>query len=219
MATGNNKQQTKQTSTQPSTTTEPVVDNVETLRLADANETAQSSFPQTDIAGQSGTVVQTSVGTIAQVVVKEAPDEKQVLSAMSDIVNYNLNQYVQKMRPGIEMTSVQGALFQKSLWRSLQTMIEKSTDEEFAAVYSSALAIFKENAAGAFNDLYVMRFMSDVQLDKDEIFAFQAIVNLMNKTADAAQRATMLRQVDMSRTLSRSFSESGRQRVLAYYNM
>lgn len=209
-------QSNKSTAPQAAESNTPVVDEVMSVDQSPQDNTEQTAL------GSNGVVVQDETTPVKEPVFKQvapAAPVPEVLSAMTDIVVYNLNQYVAKMRPGIDMTPAEGAVQQKALWRNLKTMLERSTDDEFPGVYSATLAIFKEHADTVFSDRYVMRFMSDVQLDKDEIFAFQAIVNLINKTADPKDRAAMLRQVDMSRTLSRSFSEAARQRVLAYYNM
>lgn len=197
-------------------TSQPVIDSV--VQAVTLPPEVKAKSVEAIATGSSGVVVMQS--EVAPPRSNFLPPEVKVEKAvMTGVIEYALAQYVQKMKPGVPMTPEEGAVQQRLLWKTLQNLLEKTPEEDFQQAFNTALKIFKEFENGAFGDQYVMRFMSDVHLDRDEIYAFQAIINLMKKTADKATRSQMLKQVDLSRSLSRTFTEAARQRVLSFFNV
>jgi hypothetical protein len=139
--------------------------------------------------------------------------------AVSMSTVFNLESYIEKMQPGKPVEKAEIVASQVALWKTLSTFIEKS-QTNFRQTYSVVLALFEKHKDGVFNERYVFRMMSDVPLPADDLFAFQALINLIKVTAPVQGRVTALKQnVDMSRTLSKVFSEQARQKLLDFYGM
>lgn len=129
-----------------------------------------------------------------------------------------MEQYIDKMAPGKPMDKVAGAANQVALWRTIKAVLEHSR-EDFNSTYSVMLGLWNKHKTGVFGERYVHRFMDMVNMDKDEVFAFLAILDLMRMTASPIGRKEALRQVDMNRALGREFSEQARQNILGFYGL
>lgn len=130
-----------------------------------------------------------------------------------------LKRYIEGMKPGMPVDDKDVVMHQAALWKVLYRFVE-STEEDFDKVFSTVLGLFHQHKDGVFNEHYVFRMMSHVNLDKEEITAFQVLVNLFKVTADPIGRQAALKQnVDISRTLANVFSENARQKILAFYGM
>jgi hypothetical protein len=89
--------------------------------------------------------------------------------------------------------------------------------KEFNSCYSIILDFFKAYEKGAFGDRYVYRGAEFLTMQKDEIEAFQQMVNLIKITCESKSRKHALQQVNLERTLAKYFTEPARQKVVAYY--
>ena len=128
-----------------------------------------------------------------------------------------LEQYIAAMKPGMPVEIAAGSRNQISLWRTIQNMIERSGDE-FTNLYSLLLAYFEAYKDDVFHEIYVFRFAENTTLPPDELDSYQQMINLIKLTCSQKGRDVALRQVDLGRTMKSNISESGKQRVLGFYN-
>jgi hypothetical protein len=132
---------------------------------------------------------------------------------------FNLERYIDNMQPGKPLEKAEIVSNQIALWKTLVTLIEKC-EGNFRQSYSVVLGLFEKHKDGVFNERYIFRLMSDVPLPPDDLYAFQALINLIKVTAPVQGRQVALKQnIDMSRTLSKVFSEPARQKLLDFYGM
>lgn len=144
---------------------------------------------------------------------------------MSDILALNfqahcerLQDYVATMKPGVPMTAGQGVLYQRKLWNCIQLTLRQE-NSEFIRHYAELLRVVKENRhrQGVFNERYVYRFFSELNLGAEELSNFRRLVNLLLCTCDIGSRHLALRQIDMRTTLAGIVDEQQRQRIASFY--
>ena len=128
-----------------------------------------------------------------------------------------LEQYIAAMKPGMPVEAAAGSRNQTSLWRIIQTVIDRSGDE-FTSLYTLLLAFFEAYKDDAFQERYVFRFAENITMPADELATYQQMINLIKLTCSPKGRDVALRQVDLGRTMKSNISEAGRQRVLGFYN-
>lgn len=128
-----------------------------------------------------------------------------------------IEQYMERMTPGLSMDFNDGARHQHMLWKLLQGVIERAPQEQFKRMWSIILGYFEQHKDGVFGDRYIYRFSEYWHQGEAELAAFQRIINVIRLTSNAEERAKGLRQVDLSRSLEQGFSEQGRQRVVGFY--
>ena len=127
-----------------------------------------------------------------------------------------VDMYLSKMRPRMPTGIQEGAAAQVMLWRSLLNTIQRNP-AEFKSLWSMWLMYFNHYSDGVFGTRYVFRFMEFVQLPKNQVVAFQRILNLLIRTANPVNRAAVMRHVDLEATMSVYFTEADRQRVIGFY--
>jgi len=134
------------------------------------------------------------------------------------IIVTELDQYVERMRPGRPINGEQGAAYQYSFWLTLQKIISRMPREEFKSLWSLVLAYFHHHAAGVFHERYVYRFAEYWTQSQKHLTDYQRILNLIKLTADPTTLSKNIKQVDISRTLA-GFDEEARQRLAGYYQL
>ena len=128
-----------------------------------------------------------------------------------------IEQYMQRMTPGMQVDFNEGARHQHTLWKMIQGVIERAPQDQFKKMWSILLAYFEEHKDGVFGDRYVYRFSEFWHQGESELNAFQRIINVIKLTSNPQERELGLRQVDLNRSLDEVFTEQGRQRIMAYY--
>lgn len=146
---------------------------------------------------------------IAKLKVSGTENEKNVIA--------QLEQYMEDVKPGKPVDGIAGARAQANLWRLIIMIIERSGGE-FTKLYSILLAFFEKYKDGAFHEQYVFRWSNQMTLSPAELATFQRLLNLIKITAEPKARQQSLRQVDLKRTLQDVITETGRQRILGFYN-
>lgn len=106
---------------------------------------------------------------------------------------------------------------QVQLYRALTRAINTLTDD-FYLVWRAILATFHEHRDGVFHESAVFRGMQHITLPKDDIKAFQRLLNLIKITANPAGRQAAIKQVEFGKTLEFGITEAGRQKLLNFYN-
>ena len=135
------------------------------------------------------------------------------------LINF-LENYINNMMPGKPVDEKAGATHQQTLWRTLQSVVERSSGDEFRKLFSLALDIFAEHQhrKGAFYDKYVFRFVEHLTFDKDEQKAFLGLLNLLILTANRNTRSIGIKSVDIMRVANTAgFTEQGRQNLISFF--
>lgn len=129
-----------------------------------------------------------------------------------------LDKYLEDLKPRKPVTVDKGANIQYLFWKTLQSAIENSSQEEFKSLWTIVLAYFNLFKDEAFHERYVYRFAEYWTASEDELSAFQRLLNLIKLTADPKERALGLKQVNVEKSLELIFSEQGRQKLLNFYS-
>ena len=138
-----------------------------------------------------------------------------VKMALDEIV-----EYMEAMKPGKAMTSIEGAKRQAKLYYAIRNIIEHSGDA-FNVAFTALLKIVEKNdhPGGVFYDTYVMRFVENLALTTNDIHAFRRIINLLKILAPVKGRAEAAKQVSFTKSLQFGLTDEGRQRILTYFNV
>ena len=130
-----------------------------------------------------------------------------------------LEGYISNMAPGKPVDEKAGASHQLTLWRTLQSVVERSAGDEFRTLFSLLLDIVAEHQhkRGVFYDKFVFRFADQLTFSRDEQKSFLALLNVLVLTANRATRHIGKKQVDLNRIAATGFTEQGRQNLLAFY--
>jgi hypothetical protein len=138
-----------------------------------------------------------------------------VKMALDDIV-----EYMETMKPGKAMTSIEGAKRQAKLYYAIRNIIEHSGDA-FNVAFTALLKIVEKNdhSNGVFYDTYVMRFVENLALTTNDIQAFRRIINLLKILAPVKGRTDAAKQVSFTKSLQFGLTDEGRQRILTYFNV
>lgn len=138
-------------------------------------------------------------------------------STTGKIILQQVADYMTAMAPRKMVSVDAGARFQVGLYRTITRMIN-TLDDDFDLVFTAVLRLFADNLDGVFHETHVFRFMEHVPLSKDEITAFQRLLNLFINVADPKGRAAGLKMTDFNKTLQLGLTDAGRSRVLTYFN-
>lgn len=145
---------------------------------------------------------------IREITIKGTPAEQSIVSTV--------DMYMSKMRPRMPTSINDGSAAQVMLWRALLNTIQRNP-AEFKSMWSLWLMYFNHYNTSIFGLAYAFRFMEFVQLPKNQIVAFQRILNLLMRTADPINRTAVMRHISLEATMSVYFSEADRQRVIGFY--
>jgi len=128
----------------------------------------------------------------------------------------SLDNYVEKMKPGLPVSSEVGARNQHSLWKLFESVIETAPETEFKKLWSVILAFFNADKSGVFGERYVYRFADQWVWSIDELNSMQRILNLVINTKNPATRALDVKRISIAKTVE-GFSEKAKERLNNYY--
>ena len=131
---------------------------------------------------------------------------------------YQLDQYMNDMRPGMPQEIRTGAQRQVLLYRTLQGIINHAEDD-FEPLFDILLQRIVDNYDGVFGPSMVMRFMAHVALSKADQEAFLRFINFLHIMAFPGQREVGKQQLDFTALLSHGVTDTGRRNVLAYFGL
>lgn len=139
-----------------------------------------------------------------------------------DLVCYNalvdILEYIRNMTPGKVMTDVTGAQNQAKFFNAF--IVAANTEVlNFQVFMSVVLRLVHEHSDGAFSARSAFRFMGSLTLSQANQTAFRSVMNLLTLTADPKGRAQALKQVDMPKTLNFGFNDTGRNKMLTFFNV
>lgn len=126
--------------------------------------------------------------------------------------------YLIAMAPGKMMAAGEGVRHQYGLWTTISGILERTTSDEFTRLWNIVLAYFNFFRSHALGERHVFRFPEQWMWSSNEHDAFTRLLNLIHLTANPAERAAGLKQVDMNRTLAVGISDSARQRLANFYH-
>lgn len=183
---------------------------------------APTPAPAAQDAGASGAVVANAEpAAVAAAPAKTEPAEVKKPSGLSDVAISYISQvedYMAQMAPNKPMAEANGIRYQVSLFRVLTRMID-NLDVDFRAAWATVLDLAYKHKDGAFNERYVMRFVSNLTLTKEEVTAFLLLLDLIRMSAEPVTRANPLKQYDMSKLQKYRFTEKGRRNLNAFYGL
>lgn len=129
----------------------------------------------------------------------------------------DIRSYMVKMAPGKVVTDQAGAIEQVKLFRAIRSIIEY-TEEGFQLGFVTLLRMVDENSKTVFGDMYVFRFMDNVNLSYDDRRAFERIITLIKVAAPVQGRREAVKQVNMQRALQYSLSEVGKNKITHFFD-
>ena len=206
-----------ETITATETTQAPVVEATGT-----ADTTASTKITATKVTATK--VVAKAVTATPVVTVAVASTEEELIaklkalnvSTVSVFVD-TFENYVQHMAPGVPVSNDDGAKLQYGLWKAFQTLINNTPVENFKVVWGNVLSLCMLHSGGALGERYAFRFAAQWSQQVTQLTAYQALLNLVNLTANPNTRAVGLKQIDLNRALATGYTERGRQNLLSFY--
>ena len=163
----------------------------------------------------------------APAVVETASEEEQpsadepvqvLVSTSMALVQQELAEYVEAMRPGREVSANTGMLMQVKLNALIKSVLRQE-GEEFVAQLNYLLAAFEEHREGVFGERYVFRFIDSVPLSRGDRTALERLVNLFIVTADAKSRMDALKHVDLAKVAETLQDGKMQERLFQFYSM
>lgn len=148
------------------------------------------------------------------------PDEPvQVLVSTSmALLQQELAEYIEAMRPGREVSANDGMLMQVKLNALIKSVLRQE-GEEFISQMKYLLAAFEEHRGGVFGERYVFRFVDTVPLSRGDRTALERLVNLFMVTADAKSRQDALKHVDLAKVAETLQDGKMQERLFQFYSM
>jgi hypothetical protein len=204
--------QVEEQGTQDLSVQEPVVEQT----AAPVVEEKQPEAPKAPVQASKAEVKQAPAKTpttldqlIQRVQESGNQTEKMVVEAIA--------QYREVMQPGKPVVPANGVQAQYRLWKFLSYLLESAPQEDFRRAWNVLLNMVHLHKDEIFGDRYVYRFSEEWTFFQEELSAYQRLLNILKLTANAQERATGLKQVDLNRSLEVGFSESARQRLVGFY--
>lgn len=142
--------------------------------------------------------------------ITEGDSSLQILSA-------RLQEYVNKMSPGIPVSDNSGALANLGLLKTITSVADSFDPKLFNKAWSIVLAYFDEYSDGVFSDRYAYRFPQAWGFGEDSLKAYQNLVDLCRHTANPNSRKAALKQIDFNKSLEYGITEEGRSKIVSYY--
>lgn len=127
-----------------------------------------------------------------------------------------LTEYSAAMAPRRPITDKDGSVLQAQLYNQLINLINKE-EEHFSQLWSGVLRYVEKEITGVFSHTHAFRFMDNIPLNPDQQSAFASLIHLLRLTGPVQSRKENLKQVSLDKTLQKGVTDSGRQRVLAFY--
>lgn len=142
------------------------------------------------------------------------------VSAIKRIPFEQIKQYLLEMAPKKPVSVEHGKIQQRVLIGALRNILNQVDDEgTFTQQFTALLKIFHLGQQHALNELYVFRFLENVEMRNEEIEAFTRIVNMLLITADIKSRKQSLKQLDFEKTLRFGLSDQARRRITEFYGV
>lgn len=144
------------------------------------------------------------------------------VSALGQNVLFTIEEYMDDMMPGKPMTQEVGVKHQVKLFRALDILINKTSDEDFAKIYPAVLYLFHEHGdekQGVFSMMYVYRFPEYIPLSTVERETFYRWLNMLVVTANPQTRKETVGSLNWKHTLEVGTTEDATTRLQSFYGI
>lgn len=144
------------------------------------------------------------------------------VSALGQNVLFMIEEYMDDMMPGKPMTQEVGVKHQVKLFRALDILINKTSDEDFAKIYPAVLYLFHEHGdekQGVFSMMYVYRFPEYIPLSTVERETFYRWLNMLVVTANPQTRKETVASLNWKHTLEVGVTEDATTRLQSFYGI
>ena len=144
------------------------------------------------------------------------------VSALGQNVLFTIEEYMDDMMPGKPMTQEVGVKHQVKLFRALDILINKTSDEDFAKIYPAVLYLFHEHGdekQGVFSMMYVYRFPEYIPLSTVERETFYRWLNMLVVTANPQTRKETVGSLNWKHTLEVGVTEDATTRLQSFYGI
>jgi len=131
-----------------------------------------------------------------------------------------MNAYIVDMAEGKPISFEKAARLQYGLWSTILATIEKCPEDQFKSRWSLILKYFDRYSERGqpLNSIMVYRYSEYWTKGAKELEVFQRLLNLIVLTCKPANRKSALRQVSMEKTLKDMITETGRQKIIQFYD-
>lgn len=143
--------------------------------------------------------------------IKDGGDRRSI-----DVINMVL-EYMKVMSPNKIVNEDTGARAQVNLFRAIQLGVNQDT-KDFKLLWNTLLRLVADNLDGLFHKRYINRYVTSMHATTSDVEGFVRLLNLMTTTSVASGRAESLKQIDFNKSLQYGLTDTGRQRLLAFYN-
>jgi len=144
-------------------------------------------------------------------------DPMATISLVGKMAYQNILDYMVAMAPKKPIQIETGCRHQTRLYSSILSIIN-NLDSDFNTAYGALLKLVHDNRDGVFHETQIFRFMEHIALPANDRKAFTRLINLMKVTADPKGRELSLKQVSLKNSLEFGITESGLQRMMAFYH-
>ena len=163
--------------------------------------------------------------TIVEKPLSQAFDANQLMDSLSPLGQtafYQIQEYMDAMAPGRPMNEVEGVKHQVKLYRALDIVFNRLSDEDFRKFYPALLYLFHEygdEVNGVFSMVHVYRFPEYLTLSTVEQDTFHRLLNMMIVTANPTTRPDAIRSLNWAYTLGVGLTDDARARVQSFYQV
>ena len=163
--------------------------------------------------------------TIVEKPLSQAFDANQLMDSLSPLGQtafYQSQEYMDAMAPGRPMNEVEGVKHQVKLYRALDIVFNRLSDEDFRKFYPALLYLFHEygdEVNGVFSMVHVYRFPEYLTLSTVEQDTFHRLLNMMIVTANPTTRPDAIRSLNWAYTLGVGLTDDARARVQSFYQV
>ena len=134
------------------------------------------------------------------------------LGLLGIIENYMVEMV--RRRPIVEARGVQ---LQVQLYRTIRSIIARTSDEDFQVLFPALLALFNEYREDVFHEDLINRFSASLTLQPAEREGYRRVVNMLMVLADPQTRRKNLSTVDLVYTTKFDFTEIATNRVINFF--
>lgn len=196
----------------PVETTEEVLDTVQEEAPAVAAEVIDT-VPEAPVAYEAPVAVTKEEPKVDNSVEKATEGNEQ-----ARYIALELEQYAQAMAPNHAISAQAGATWQVKLFRIIERTFNRVKAEDFQSCMDTLMAWFYANRETLTSDGYLFRFSPEWTATTDEYQAFTRFATLLKLTSDPKSRNLVLKDMNFEYYLAFGLTETGRERILAYFD-
>lgn len=136
-------------------------------------------------------------------------------NTLHGVIENVLTTYENAMKAKMPVNRTAGAQKQTELYQIIVRVAQSRN--HFKTNWELILKHFNENRTGCYSVNYVMRFLDEMKVTKNDLTLFTRLVNLIMLTADPLKITENLRRVSIEKTLDNVSSPIIRGNIIGYY--